>query len=331
MTLDYKIRYITAKEVLILQNFIKQNYSKNHIMSKNQKIINFFYKFNDSKDLNFIGCFKKNKLLAVLGLTTTKNWDISLKKHYFISLMVKSSKIKNDVFFKFLLFVFKNIKPDFLGCLGFNKKIKIIFDKIGLCKTMKHYYIKNIHIKEKVSKNLKLKVNKKKNNLKFIIHKKLNKISESNSTPQKSIKYYNNKYSNNPFYKYFFINFYNKDKFLFFFVVRKIKIKSLKTNIMRIVDMHGNIKKNNNILGQINILLDKNKSEYIDFMNYGIDEKILLSIGFKKKNNKQLIPNFFEPFIKKNENLDLCILLNKYKKNVIINKADGDQERPNIV
>ena len=49
--------------------------------------------------------------------------------------------------------------------------------------------------------------------------------------------------------------------------------------------MHGNIKKNNNILGQINILLDKNKSEYIDFMNYGIDEKILLSIGFKKITN----------------------------------------------
>ena len=100
---------------------------------------------------------------------------------------------------------------------------------------------------------------------------------------------------------------------------------------MRIVDMYGNIKKNNNILRQINILLDKNKAEYIDFMNYGIDEKILLSIGFKKKNNKQLIPNFFEPFIKKNENLDLCILLNKYKKNVIINKADGDQERPNTL
>ena len=80
----------------------------------------------------------------------------------------------------------------------------------------------------------------------------------------------------------------------------------------------------------INFLIE-NKYEYIDFVIYGIDNKKLRDIGFEIKNNKQIIPNYFEPFIKKDTNLNLAIIVNPYGDKLVSVKADSDQERPNKI
>ena len=77
--------------------------------------------------------------------------------------------------------------------------------------------------------------------------------------------------------------------------------------------------------------LKKNKIDYIDILCDGFYKNVLENIGFLKKNNKQIIPNHFEPYTGKDARLNYCILLNKYKKNTILFKGDGDQDRPNII
>lgn len=76
----------------------------------------------------------------------------------------------------------------------------------------------------------------------------------------------------------------------------------------------------------------ENQIEYIDFLCSGFDQNLLTNLGFNKKEKKQIIPNYFEPFIKKNINVNLCTMINKYKKNkTVILKGDGDQDRINII
>ena len=58
--------------------------------------------------------------------------------------------------------------------------------------------------------------------------------------------------------------------------------------------------------------------------------KLFITLGLIKKKNNQLIPEYFEPFVKKNIDLKLCIFKNKYK-NLLIFKGDGDQDRPSIL
>tara|TARA_B100000029_G_scaffold489450_1_gene547228 strand:- start:327 stop:581 length:255 start_codon:yes stop_codon:yes gene_type:complete len=79
-------------------------------------------------------------------------------------------------------------------------------------------------------------------------------------------------------------------------------------------------------------LLIQYNAEYIDFYNFGIEKRVLVSNGFIKREPKSdiVIPNYFEPFQKKNVDLYFAFKCNK-KYRFIINKGDGDQDRPSII
>ena len=75
----------------------------------------------------------------------------------------------------------------------------------------------------------------------------------------------------------------------------------------------------------------ENNIEYIDILCHGFNNNSLENAGFLKKTKKQKIPDHFEPYTGKDARLNFCILINKYKKNIILLKGDGDQDRPNLV
>ena len=80
----------------------------------------------------------------------------------------------------------------------------------------------------------------------------------------------------------------------------------------------------------MNFFFNKNV-EYLDFYYFGIPNKYLLDTGFKikKKNSKNILPNYFEPFSKKNININYAIKKGSLKHNHFLFKGDCDQERPN--
>ena len=77
-------------------------------------------------------------------------------------------------------------------------------------------------------------------------------------------------------------------------------------------------------------ILQKYKAEYLDFYSYGIPLNILKKAGLlnKKKYNKLIIPDYFEPFV--NKNIEITHGYRKFSMNgkIRIFKADGDQDRP---
>ena len=76
-------------------------------------------------------------------------------------------------------------------------------------------------------------------------------------------------------------------------------------------------------------ICDENDLEYIDFYNSGFEKKNIIKSGFKLKlvSNNIIIPNYFNPFIRKNIELKYAYFPTDEK--MILFKGDCDQDRPN--
>ena len=329
-----KTRFLNIYEKKNLQNFIAKNYKKDHVIVKSPKIINFYFLNKLKKKINFVGSFLNNKLVSTYGVLNNRHWDKSLKSDTQLSMWI--NKKKNSVSgFETIKFILNRLKPYSLFTSGINMKSSgRILSMIGKVVKYDHFYICNPKLVKKVSKNLKfsnIKLLKKEEELSIEKCHYLITIPRFSYCPKKSKKFFLNKYVKNPFYDYYFLNFKSKNKIHFFFVCREIFIKKFKTKILRVVDFYGDFPKNMNFKNKIINFLIENKYEYIDFVIYGIDNKKLRDIGFEIKNNKQIIPNYFEPFIKKDTNLNLAIIVNPYGDKLVSVKADSDQERPNKI
>ena len=285
------IRFLSKKEIKKFQNFVRKNWKKNrkHIFFKNKQVISFFYNNKNKKKLNILGMFKQNILVGVLGLIPYKNWDIKLNKDIFMAFMAKSEKFKQDITFRFLNEINTKIKPDLLAVSGFNSKVELIYKKLGKIINFSHFYILNPKLKPKISSKLSLKKYKlrKKTNLTLKISKKITYLPPTQHYPKKSLTYFNSRYIQNPFYKYFVINFYEKKKIVFFFICKKVYVKKFDSSVYRIIDFCGKIKKNYNLYDLLTNLIIKDGIEYIDFVCVDYNNKIIHNLGFNKKKNNQ--------------------------------------------
>ena len=277
--------------------------------------------FNEMIKSNKLNYLQKKSKIIWLTLWNTK------KNNYGISGI--------DII-NFLINKFPNKILATVGCnINAQNIYKIMGFKSG---TMSHYYILNPNIKTfkiiKLKKKLKpnnriIKENLKLKNISLSLgYKKIKNSHKLEKTFYKNLVFFEKKYLKNPFYNYSFLFVENKKKsYLGFFVTKKILQK--KNRILRIVDYFGetnNLPKLKNSF--FKILIDNNY-EAIDFLNYGIEKKKVLEMGFKLKKNDLVIPLYFEPFERKNRDL----LFAYYPRSVKLNlfKGDCDQERPNIL
>ena len=113
--------------------------------------------------------------------------------------------------------------------------------------------------------------------------------------------------------------------------MRKVKIGN--ANALRIIDFIGKQNEFSNIGKLIIYLFTKHKSEFIDIYSYGINVKYMKRAGFvdRRKINNLIVPDYYEPFVRKNINLMYGYICKHDKnKKVRILKGDGDQDRPSI-
>ena len=143
-----------------------------------------------------------------------------------------------------------------------------------------------------------------------------------------------NRYLNHPKYKYKIYKVVFKNELKCLFVFRICKYKKFKA--IRIVDYIGhkkNFKFGKNLFVS---LLNQNSAEFIDLYSYGISNRYIHLSGLKnvKKYSKKkiIIPNYFEPFERKNIKLPLA---QKFRSKdffpTVFFKGDSDLDRPNIL
>jgi hypothetical protein len=334
---DEKYIFRLAKESDIEQimNFYKKEWHKNHILANDKEF--FRYQHQVDNCVNFMLAINKetNSIEAAEGFI---QYSRELKD--IAAVMWKTSSSASMPFLG--VEVIKRLKEAtrcriYLGC-GTNPKTAVPLQKNMLKHNvgrLKHYYLLADIDDFKIAViNKNRKTNFSSNNQNKLVEinyiKELqcnyNFEKESLSKPFKDEWYINKRYFNHPFYKYLIWAVQVKNnRFSAIVVAREIEFNS--TKVLRIMDYLGDTNAFSGLGMEMKRLIKQNNYEYIDFYCTGIEKKSLNEAGFicKTDIDDNIIPNYFEPFIRKN----IDIWYTSSDKNTLLFKGDGDQDRPN--
>lgn len=319
------IEYMKKLDTEKLFSFLKENWNNNHIYIKDQKY--FGYEFSDNS--NFVLAKNDNKIVATLGY-----FDYDNKGDIWTVIWKNSGKMDDGL--KCLQFLLNASYKSVSSC-GINKKTIPIYEFLGInTGRLKHFYILNQELEEyniaKISeKNIKkietkdvedlIEVESIDELLKLINYQELKKYNF-----YKSPEYFNKRYFKHPYYKYhILLKSKNANSIL---VYRIIKVNG--GSCIRIIDFLGDEKEFNELTNYLVAKMLKEKHEYIDIYEVGIEDEILEDSGFIERieEDSNIIPNYFEPFVQKN--IEIYYMSNCNSKFRIF-KGDGDQDRPSLV
>jgi len=148
--------------------------------------------------------------------------------------------------------------------------------------------------------------------------------------PYKDRAYLNHRYFCHPVYQYQVLGIRQTDSAhsRSILIAREASYDGAKA--LRIVDFIGQHEDIGKIGYAIAQHIDANAYEYVDFYCYGIEEEYLTKGGFilRDDSDPNIIPNYFEPFEQKN--VDIYFFATK-APSIAVCKADGDQDRPNVL
>lgn len=335
-----KIRSLKLSDLKEYQFFISKFWKKDHIFIKNKNFFLWQHSFNKKK-INCVSVFYKKKILGSQNYIDFKQFDEDLsKKQIFLGLWSAPTN-SNFVGLGFLIYkeIIKKEKPDFIGTIGFNSKT-INFHKWQNFKLgkMNHHafispYIKKFKIAKIVDKSMIHKISSVRD-VKFYETDK-NTLTDLNinklfkyQTPLKSKKYLINRYLIHPVFKYKI--FYHKEgnSIPCLFVLREVVNQNAK--ILKIVDFIGQNKYFYKIKYLLNKLFKKHNYEYASIYSTGIPNYIFKKANFFSidESSKNIIPNYFKPFVKKNISINYGYKSEKMN-NIRFFCADCDQDSPN--
>ena len=338
----YDIRFCKKEELILLVDFIKNHWQSDHVFVKSLEMINFQHYDSELSQYNFILGFNTitNEIDGIIGIIPLSQFDPKLKKNndtwggiWKVRTDVKNKEI--STLGASLFSIFDSYASH--GSIGMSKIAKILHKirkyKIGV---LNQYYILNHKVKDfKIANNVDLirpsffEQEKSKTTIKPI--KDVLEFQDSDFKesyfPRKSINYLYNRFQKHPIYKY---NFWeiadSRSKVIV--VTRKIGICG--SFILRIVDVYGRLENFDSLFEQFQEVLQIEKAEYIDILNFGISEEVFVKIGFNKLDVKGdlVIPNYFEPFLRENIEINCA---HRSTGEYVIFKADSDQDRPSII
>ena len=319
------IEYMKELDKGDLFKFLEENWNINHIYLKDKNY--FKYEFSDNS--NFILAKNDDRIVATLGY-----FDYDNKGDIWTVIWKNAGKMDDGL--KCLQFLLSAGYKSVSSC-GINKKTIPIYEFLGInTGRLKHFYILNQEIKEyKIAKILDINVKqielKKVENLievsnidellKLIDYQELKKYNF-----YKSPEYFNKRYFNHPYYKYHvLVKTINAKSILVYRIV-----KANGGSCIRIMDFLGNEEEFKELANYLMDKMLKEKHEYVDIYETGIEDSILLNSGFTERTEKDtnIIPNYFEPFVQKN--IEIYYMSNCKDKFKIF-KGDGDQDRPSMV
>ncbi len=337
----YEIRLCNADELDELQRFIREKWNENHIFARNADLLRWQHFNKDEGKFNFIVAYnKKTKNFdAVLGFIPTWHFDGRLRSKTDIWFAIwKSDKERAEqkgLGTELVIYLENVYKPNSLSNIGVSEigKMRLISHgyKTG---ALSHYYIVNPYLSKynlietrenSDKKKTGIDADRRQSCLKEITDlRKTGKLASA-FRPEKSIDYLINRFSKHPIYKYRFYGAYESDKLESILVIRKVTVDN--DSCLRIVDVLGRLEGLPSLREELAMLLYTEGAEYIDCLNFGIDESVFYSLGFLKRTGDVTIPNYFEPFEK--ATIDIQVAFKTVHKDYVVFKADAEQDRPN--
>lgn len=337
----YEIRLARYSDIEMIMAFLNEHWREGHIMAKDRKL--FEYEYVNGVNVNFVIAIDKGTgfLEGIFGfLDCSQTTDFSKKDIW--GSMWKVVDTRENM--PFLGIELAKRVVELTKCRtqignGANPKTTIplrkVFFKENVGK-MQHFYLVNNAIDNfKIAKMNKVpqSENKVKKQTRLV---KLNSIQEVQSNfniesldtiPYKDSWYFNKRYFEHPYYKYEVYGVRDENKIGALLVGREVTQNDAK--IFRIMDYLGNESLFEGLYREFQMLLTERGIEYIDFYAYGFKNESILNTGFKLRDEDDMnvIPNYFEPFLQSN----VDIWVHHKLPNTKFFKADGDQDRPNLL
>jgi len=336
----HEIRFCRADEQARLIAFIDTHWKKDHIFTKDTALLDWQHYDPAAKRYNFVVAYNKETMEfdALLGFIPSSQFDPALSSHREVWLAIW--KIKEEMAEKvsglqLLFFLKTTLKPLLICSIGITENVKGIYDALRYKQGMlSHYYIpakvytpvisdivsplpsipssnSTLHVKKVPFDSYRTVIEKMLEDADFPVHK--------------SWEYLSTKYIAHPVYDYFLLGIFDGDTPLSFCIARQIHVEG--SSCIRIVDYFGPFP-DRSLYHTMQTLLQESGAEYIDFLCHLSDFTPLERMGFVKKETEDIIPEYFEPFMKKN--VPIYFAYHSKAKEVRIFKADSDQDRPSL-
>lgn len=333
----YDIRLAAREDIPAIMRFLDENWRKGHIMATNRALFEYEYVHGDEVDM--ILAVEKNRktiegLFGFLRCTEKKTGD----------LWGSMWKVREDPDNMKLLGVelAKRIF-DLTGCRshigsGANPKTTVPLRKIFFrdkTAKMKQYYRLNPEKTEyRIAKITDGKIPPKAENAPTYTLRKLETfedfakafdITKTRAIPQKDNWYIQHRFYEHPVYDYTLWGVQDEGRNTpAVIIIREVSAEREKA--LRIVDYLGEYRALGGLYDAVGELIRETGSEYIDFVEFGVDDELLKKAGFTDRaETDNIIPHYFEPFLQENKDI-WC----HYKEDgTTFFKADGDQDRPN--
>tara|TARA_B100000686_G_C16775394_1_gene968079 strand:- start:457 stop:1473 length:1017 start_codon:yes stop_codon:yes gene_type:complete len=321
-----------------IMKFIDNEWKKGHILGISKDY--FLYEYKNKDHLNFvISKNQTNKINGILGFIRSSSDDNATvwTTMWKVSKSSGSPMLGVDILNFLRRQGFKTVMS-----LGINLKTEEIYNYLGFnVGIMNHHFVlspdKTVFRIAKVPSRICVKNMNSTSTLsyKLITKSDLDHLDTSriylHQIPSKSDTYIVNRFMNHPIYKYHVYAITDADQVLAICVIRPVSQD--RSIVLRFVDFMGT----NEVfalLGQfVHSLLDEYEAEYLDFYSHGIPIEYIEKAGFlnRQEYDDLIIPNYFEPFERKNVDLRYAYEITESQEDVRLFKSDGDQDRPSII
>lgn len=332
MPYTFTLANISHKTAII--SFMRKHWGAPHPIVELDDFFNYYYAREDDK-LNFALCMQKNGEIAALAgfipSDALENPDI------WVSIWVADKKAKGSG-----LELMAKMPPlthcRTLSCNNIRPNTRAFYEFLGYTTArLSHFYrlapntqYKLAHVTQPVilpaSGNARLVLLSNAEELRNIGF-----IPPQNANPYKDLAYIEKRYFNFPRQKYMLHAAYMPNAAAPFALVASRLNPSCGSAALRIVDYIGESGHLPNLGTALNQLLLNSGAEYADIYCGGIDAGTFAQAGFcerREEDELTIIPNYLNPLLCENTEY---YYFTSNPQGFTMFKADGDQDRPNII
>jgi hypothetical protein len=329
-----KIRFATPEDRENIIGFLHDNWSDESILVRSRKIFEFQY----TENCNFvIAVDEDDKIYGLKGYFLFNNEE---QPDVAAALAIVLQGVRPMLGMEIQRFLEKETNSRWVCSTGLNPNTSVrvykLFRNAYTVDKLKHYYRLSESSEYKIAaiKNKNI-ISVAPNETKLLHLQSIDELCDifdlnaiKGNRPFKDAAYLNYRYFDHPLYEYTVLGVKKPICPVTSLIIGR-KVEQNGSKAFRIVDFMGEQEDLSFVGAALDDLLCSNDFEYVDMYCYGIDHEHLTLGGFSlKADDVNIIPNYFEPYVKKNVNIYFFYTgLDK----AIICKADGDQDRPNVV
>lgn len=324
------IRFAEVNDIPRIMEFIETYWKKGHILGRNRQM--FEYEFLDENKVNV--AVSENENGEIDGMEGFISYGKT--NRYTFPVMWKVVRSNNPMLgIEILRFIMSNADTCCVASPGINSRTVEIYKYLKISTGVMNQWYRlndmNYLVAKVADEHIPDIENKTKSELKkyeefqgLAKDFSFEEYYASNPKPLKEEWYIEKRYFNHPIYKYEVYGIKTDNKVDAFVVFRIQECNG--HDVLRLVDIVGNYSRIYTVTDAIDALMKQSNFEYVDLYEKGLSGDELRKSGWLLvKDSGNVIPNYFSPFVQ--ENVDINYM--SQDPDIVLFKADGDQDRPN--